>query len=109
MPQHAAELDAVEVGHADVEEDRVVGLARGLEQRVVAAERALHLAHGREAAQQPGEILELGVLVVDGEDRQPVGAHTDPASSGCGISPRRLGTVITAVVPSPTSDSIRSA
>ena len=84
-------------------------LARGLEQCVVAAERALDLVHAREAAEQPRQVLELGVLVVDGEDRQPVRAHADPASWGWAISPRRLGTVITAVVPRPRSDSIRSA
>ena len=62
----------------DVEEDRVVGLARGLDQRVVAAERALHLVHPGEAPQQARQILELGLLVVDRQDRQPLGAHTDP-------------------------------
>ncbi len=67
-----AELDAVEVRHADVEEDRVVGLARDLEQGVVPAVRALDLVHRREAPEQPGEILQLGVLVVDGEDRQAI-------------------------------------
>src|ERR1700733_3874635 len=63
----------------------------------------------REAPQQAGEILELGVLVVDGENRQPVRAHAEETSSEAGISPRRLGTVMTAVVPSPRSDSILSA
>ena len=108
-PEHPAQLDAVEVGHADVEEDRVVRLARGLEQCVVAAERALDPVHRRAAAQQPRQILERGVLVIDGQDRQPVRAHTDPASWGWATSPRRLGTVISAVVPCPISDSIRSA
>ena len=102
-PEHAAELESVEIGHPHVEEDRVVALARGLDERIVAVERALDLLHHRRAAQQPREVLELAALVVDGEDREPIGAHAAL------VSPLRFGTVITAVVPSPGCDSTRRA
>ncbi len=46
-PHHARELEPVEVGHPDVEEDRVIALARELGERVAAVERALHFAHAR--------------------------------------------------------------
>ena len=90
-PQNASELEAVEVGHPDVEEDRIVGLSRGQDERIVAVAGALDLLDDWRAAQQPRQIVELGALVVDGQDRQPVGAHADLASCGSAGSPRRFG------------------
>ena len=60
---------AVEIGHPDVQEDRVVVLRRGLDERVVAVEGALDVLDMRRAAQQPRQILELRALVIDREDR----------------------------------------
>ena len=73
----------------------------------------------RRALQQPGQVLQLRLLVVDGQHpelrpRAHPGpsagrAHPSSASSIAPRSPWRLGTVISAVVPSPSADSIRSA
>ena len=82
--QHPAELEPVEVGHADVEEDRVVGLGRGLDQRVVAVVGALDLLDARGVAQQPRQILELSALVVDGEDGELIAAHRAAPAAAAG-------------------------
>ena len=71
--------------------------------------RAFDVFDRREAPQQTRQILELGALVVDRKNREPVGAHAVPTSSCSAVSPRRFGTLITVVVPSPSSDSILSA
>ena len=100
--EHAGELEPVELGHPHVEEDRVVGAAAGLDDRLVAAGRGLDVGHARVRPQDAGQILELGWLVVDGENTERVSVHA-------ALTPtRNLGTTITTVVPCAGSVSISS-
>ncbi len=110
-PQHAGELETVQVGHADVEEDAVVGLAGDERQRFATVGGAFHLAHVRRAAQDPGEIVQRGALIVDGEQHQSFAAHIPAlarAPTTVVDSPVRLGTLMVTVVPRPSCDSILS-
>ena len=102
--QDAGELEPGQPGHADVEEhavDRCV-LER-LERRDGVAGRA-HLLHPRVGAQQVGELVERGRLVVDGEQPQR-GRRRHEAARTPGLN---FGTRTVTFVPAPTAVSTTS-
>jgi hypothetical protein len=91
--QHARDLEAVEAGHADVEEHGVDAALGERHQRLLGRGRGVDAVDGRRRREQPHEVLERWQLVVDRED--PHAART-PA--------RNFGSVITTVVPRPSPD-----
>ena len=64
--QPPADLDAVDVGHADVEHDRVGDGGRDLRERLLAALGHLHLVAGQR--QRAAQGVAHGAIVVDDED-----------------------------------------
>ncbi len=99
--EDARQLETVELGHAHVDEDRVVRPRAELAEGRRAARRHVDLADARQAAQQARKIGERGLLVVDGEDAEAL-AHAARTPA------RNFGTVIRTTVPWPGVDSISS-
>ncbi len=78
-PQQAGERHALDLGHVDVEEQRVVAAARQVHERLLGARGRGHAIDGRRGLEQVLDVGERARLVVDGEDRQPVAHATPPA------------------------------
>ena len=93
------ELEAVELGHAHVEKQGVVGTLGELAQRLAAAAGELDLGHVGRRLEHPREVLERWPLVVDRQHPQrPPHAARTPG--------RNFGSVIVTVVPLPGELSI---
>ena len=94
--QHARELDPVEARHPHVEEHGVDRLAVAeRQQRLLGGRRRVHVLDGGRGLEHAHEVLQRGPLVVDRQHAHQ--AARTPA--------RNFGSVITIVVPRPSSDS----
>src|SRR5918999_4452626 len=100
--QHPRQLEAVDAGHADVEEDRVEGPLRQRAERLLAARRGAHFGRLGQGAQLPREVGEGRPLVVYDEHVEAPLAHA-ARTPGCDF-----GTVSRTSVPSPRAESIPS-
>jgi hypothetical protein len=99
--EHGGQLEAVETGHAHVEEQGVERPLRQQPKRLTAAGRAHHVRDRARRPQHASEVVEGRLLVVHGQHGQAAFAHAACASAAL------RGRLMVTVVPRPTCDSMR--
>ena len=101
--QHPGQFDTRQARHVDVEEDRIDGVGVEFAQRGGGIGRGVDGGDIGVFAQQVGQFVQGGSLVVDGEYRQ-LGAHPKPPPSAR-TPDRNFGTRMMTFVPAPIAVS----
>ena len=70
-PQQARQGHALDLGHGDVEEERVVAAAREVDERLLGRRGRGHALDRGRGLEQALDVGQRARLVVDGENRQP--------------------------------------